>query len=294
VYFSSVAAIGQPRAGEVLSDELACRPDTPYGRVKRECETMLLQAHATHGLAVVILRPTAVYGPGEVNWWLPLFRAVHTGRVPFFGDGENLIGLCYIDNLVDAALLAGRADDAAGRTYVIADERPYRSRELIDAVAAACGVAAPRRHVPRRLAVPVASFLDDLGRLDLVTPIVPFLATVARLWLTHSPCDIERARRELGYRPRVGLSAGVGTAAAWYRDNGLLGAPVQWFDGALDAPALPRRIETRVQRTTRVSVESADLAWRLFALTWRLPPRLVRRARRRRQVARLRRQGARA
>jgi nucleoside-diphosphate-sugar epimerase len=286
VYFSSVAAVGGRAAPEVLGDDTPCRPDTDYGRLKRECETMLLDARAKHGLPFVILRPTAVYGPGEVNFWLPLFQAVHSRRVPFFGDGRNLIGLCYVDNLVDAALLAERAEAACGRTYIIADERPYTARELVDAVAEACGVQPPRLRIPRRAAIPMAECLDNLARLDLMTPIVPFLASNAGRWMTHSPCAIARAADELGYRPRVGLHDGVHAAAAWYRQHGFLGARVAWFPDALDAPSLPRRVETRAQRTARIGGEAADLAWRLLALTWRLPPRLVRRARRRRAASR--------
>jgi dihydroflavonol-4-reductase len=286
VYFSSVAAVGGRPAGEVLGDDTPCRPDTGYGRLKLECETMLLEARAKHGLPVVILRPTAVYGPGEVNFWLPLFQAVHSRRVPFFGDGRNLIGLCYVDNLIDAALLAERTDAAVGRTYVIADERPYTARELIDAVAQACGVQAPRLRIPRPVAVPIAECLDNLARLDLMTPIVPFLASNAGRWMTHSPCAITRAASELGYRPRVGLHEGVRATAAWYREQGFFGRRVPWFTDALDAPSLPGRVESRVQRATRIGLHASDLAWRVFALTWRLPPRLARRARRRREAAR--------
>lgn len=282
IYFSSIAAVGLSRVRDVITEETPCRPDTVYGKVKLTAERMLLEAYRQQGLPGVILRPTSVYGIGEANFWLPLFRAIHGGRFSrLFGDGSNLLSLCFIDNLIDGALLAERCDAAVGKVYILSDERSYPFREVIQAVAAASSVPVPRSSIPKRFALPVAQVLDYLWRLELREPVVPFLAANVARWIMHYPCSVEKARMELGFEPRIGLEEGVRRAVEWYRRNGFLWHSLPWSDGALDEPELPRPSNGLRDRVLGATRRAGQLAWSTTALSWRLPVKIARRVRQR-------------
>lgn len=282
VYFSSIAAAGLANVQEVITEKTPCHPDTEYGKLKLAAEGILLEAHAKHGFPVVIVRPTSVYGIGETNFWLPLFQAIHGNRLSrLFGDGSNMLSLCFLDNLINGVLLAEQHEAAIGQIYILSDESPCSFRSVVNAIAMACEVSPPIAAIPRRLALPVAQILEYSWRLQLIAPVVPFLPGNVSRWMAHYPCSIAKARAELGFAPLVGLSEGVRRTVEWYRENGHLFRSVRWSDGVLDMEALPQPSDAWKARAARAGGRAIQLAWNLAALGWRLPPKVVRRIRRR-------------
>ncbi len=282
VYFSSISVVGPSGTRDVITESTPCRPDTAYGRVKRVAEDILLEAHAKQGFPVVIVRPTSVYGIGEANFWLPLFQAIHGGRLSrLFGDGSNLLSLCFVDNLIDGVQLAEQCDAAMGQIYILSDERPYTFREVVDAIATACKVSAPGSTIQKRLALPLAQILDCLWRLELKDAVVPFLGANVARWNAHYPCSVAKAHAELGFEPVLGLSEGVRRTVKWYRENGFLYRSVPWTDGVLDMESLPEPSNSWQARAARAGGQAMRLAWNVAALGWRLPPKVARRVRRR-------------
>jgi len=282
IYFSSIAAVGLSNVQEVITETTPCHPDTEYGKLKLAAERILLEAHAKHGFPVVIVRPTSVYGIGETNFWLPLFQAIHGNRLSrLFGDGSNLLGLCFIHNLVDGVLLAEEREEAVGEVYIISDERPHSFLEVARAIAEASQVELPRSTIPRRLALPMAQILEYSWRLELTEPVVPFLPGNVSRWMAHYPCSIAKARAELGFAPVVGLAEGVRRTVEWYRENGYLFRSLPWSNGVLDMEALPQPSDTWKARAARAGGRAMQLAWNFAALGWRLPPKVVSRIRRR-------------
>ena len=71
----------------------------------------------------MILRPAAIYGPGDPERFLMIFRRVARGTFPMFGNGKTLYHPLYIDNLVDAFVLGHGGRGGDGEAYLIADER---------------------------------------------------------------------------------------------------------------------------------------------------------------------------
>lgn len=280
VFVSSIAVTGPADGGQAVTEETPCAPRNDYARAKVAGEEAVREAHARDGLPAVILRPTAVYGPGEVNFWLPLFRGVAGGRLPLFGDGSNRLNLCFVENLVEGALLAETSDRAVGETYVISDGQPYPFDEVVRMMARACGAPSPRRRIPGRYAAPVAQVLDYLWRLELMEPIIPFLSANVRQWMADYACSVDKATRELGYPARVGLQEGIERTVAWYRQNGYLHSTEPWCEGILDAPPVVEAAG-RWRRSLAAAGHAALIAGRVGALTWKLPPRLSRKMRRR-------------
>lgn len=282
VYFSSIAAVGLSKVREAITEKTPCHPDTEYGKLKLAAERILLESHGKHGFPVVIVRPTSVYGFGETNFWLPLFQAVHGNRLSrLFGDGSNLLSLCFIENLIDGVLLAEQYHAAIGQIYILSDQRSYSLLEFVSAIAEACQVQAPRSAMPRWLASPMANLLEYLWRLQLTEPIVPFLPGNVSRWMAHYPCSVAKAHAELGFAPAVGLVEGVRRTVQSYRTNGSLSHSVPWSEGVLDVEALAEPSKAWQARALRAGERAMHLALNLAALSWRLPPKVVRRVRRR-------------
>lgn len=282
VYFSSIAAVGLSNVQEAITEKTPCSPDTEYGELKLAAERILLEAHAKHGFPVVIVRPTSVYGIGEVNFWLPLFQTVYGGRLSrLFGDGSNLLSLCFIDNLIEGVLLAEERKTAIGQVYIISDGSPYPFRDVVNSIASACQVSSPKSAIPRPLALPVAQVLEYSWRLQLMEPVVPFLPGNVSRWMAHYPCSVGKAQADLGFAPAIGLVEGVRRTVQWYRENGHLSRSMPWTDGVLELETLPDPSSALQARAARVGGRAMQLAWNVAALSWRLPPRVARHIRRR-------------
>lgn len=177
------------------------QPRGPYGASKLAAETLLQQHCAQAGIALTILRPPLVYGPGNKANLHALMRAIDAGWPLPFASIDNQRSLIYVDNLADAIVQA--MGTASGqRCYSVSDVE-LSTPDLVRALATGLGTSA------RLLPCPVA-VLRALGRLT------GRLDSVARL--TESMVlDRAQIRRELGWRPRIAPTAAMRATGEWYR-----------------------------------------------------------------------------
>src|SRR5690606_28669858 len=94
-----------------------------------------------NGLPSVILRPKAIFGPGDTTLLPRLVEAARQGRLPQIGDGRNLVDLTYVENVVHALLLALESDAALGKTYTITNNEHVSLWEVIRTVLAELGLS---------------------------------------------------------------------------------------------------------------------------------------------------------
>ena len=216
VYVSSLAAVGP--TPEPLDEAAEPRPLSGYGASKLAAERLVA---AQGGLAWAIVRPPSVYGPRDPNF-VTLFRAAQRwGVCPILGGARKALSFVHVADLVEGLWLAGTAAAAAGRTYFVGSGT-HTWGEFADALASALG-----RRV-RRVAVPgvVARLLGELGELKWTLtgkPQILCRRKVRDALAAGWTCSWGRAERELGYRPRVGLEAGLRAAAAGYAELGGIG-----------------------------------------------------------------------
>jgi nucleoside-diphosphate-sugar epimerase len=118
------------------------RSATTYVLVKREAERIVLDLHKQQGLPVVVLQPTLVYGPFSPHWTLALVRNLRTGLVPLVNGGKGYCNAVYVDDVVDAMILAATQPDAVGETFLISGENPVTWKEFYSAFEAALGIHA--------------------------------------------------------------------------------------------------------------------------------------------------------
>ena len=197
-------------------EDAPLRPGDIYQVTKVEGERLARDAAQRLGIEVTIARPTGIYGPGDRRL-LKLFRNV-VRRFPTLGSGEIYYHLTYIDDLADGFRLCGEHPAAANRTYILAGGEVTTLNELVRLIAEVAGVRPPTMHLP---VWPfwVAGAMCEAVCLPLgIEP--PLYRRRVEFFTKSRAFDITRARREIGYAPRVPLREGIQRTLDWYREHG--------------------------------------------------------------------------
>lgn len=216
IYISSVTVYGLPPRAGVDETTPHRSVGMPYADSKIEAERAVRAAGAG-GLPCTILRPGDVYGPRSHEWVTKLVASMRAGRLPLIGGGRGLVNTTYVENLVDAVEAAANAPAAAGSDYIITDGAPVTWKVYLDALAGAAGCPAPRLSVPSWIGWGLAIALEAAGSVTGRRP--PLSRLGMRLLTSRTGYDIGKARRELGWSPRVGLQEGMEVTAGWLRED---------------------------------------------------------------------------
>jgi nucleoside-diphosphate-sugar epimerase len=190
-----------------------------YTQTKVEAEQLALLYHREHGVPVVALRPGFIYGPRDRTVLPRIITMLRERRLPYIGGGTRAMNTIYVGNLVDAVFLAVDKPQAVGQVYNLTDGEFVSKRRFFDAVADGAGLERPQRSVPLWVARLAALFLEGRARKrgDAEAPRL----TQARLKLLglNLGFSIEKAKRELGYQPRVSFDDGIRQTMAWFRES---------------------------------------------------------------------------
>lgn len=217
VFLSSLAAAGPSASGQGVREDDPPRPVTPYGRSKLEAEEITLQ-HKDR-FPVVIVRATAIYGPGDMDF-LDFFKWINRGLLPVTRV-QKPVSLCYVKDLVEALDLCSRRDIVSGEIFNVADPRPYTWEELGSAAGRALGKRLIRVRIPIGffyLAASLAELQSRLRRKPGIFNRDKFTDLKQPGWVAN----VDKARRLLSFVPRFTLEAGLEETMAWYREKNLL------------------------------------------------------------------------
>ncbi len=195
VFLSSVKAMAEP-GDECIDEDWPGEPDTPYGKAKRAAEDAVLEAGVRYGMHVVNLRLAMVYGLGGRGNLERMARAILTGWFPPLPETGNRRSLVHVDDVVEVMRLVAERPEANGRTYIVADPHAYSGREIYDAIRAVLRVPTLRWSVPAGVLRAAGCLNGRLG--EIVDRLIGSAC--------YSPARIER---ELGWRAKVGLKAGL-------------------------------------------------------------------------------------
>lgn len=191
------------------------RPNTAYGESKLKAEEFL---RTTSGFPYVILRPTGVYGPRERDYFL-MAKSIKQHTDFAVGYKPQEITFIYVRDLVAAIFLAIKAECVEGKAYFLSDGKVYHSRGFSDLLQQEMGnpwvlhIKAPLWFLKTVCAVSgtVSGWMGKTSTLNLDK----YHILKQRNW----QCDIEPARRDLGYQPEWPLERGVKETVKWYKEN---------------------------------------------------------------------------
>jgi 2-alkyl-3-oxoalkanoate reductase len=207
--------IDNPPGGE----DAPIQPADYYQQTKYEAEPVVRE-YQKKGLKTTILRPAAIYGPGDPERFFMIFKKVAKGHFPIFGKGKTFYHPLYIDNLVDAFLLCMQEGVGDGGTYLIADEEYVTIKDLVTRVGKAMGIDLKITHFPIIPLIVAGHFFETICRPFKITP--PIFPRRVDWYRQNRAFNIDRAKTELGYKPKVSLDEGLRLTAEWYRKEGFL------------------------------------------------------------------------
>ena len=217
VHVSSWTVYGMA-LGRPAHEDFPLRPfQEPYAITKAEGDKLVQRMIIEDHLPAVIVRPGTFFGPGDQLHFGRMADRVRARKGVIVGSGRNALPFVYVTDVVQGILLALDREHAVGQAYNITTDRPLTQEEFLRAIAQELGARPPRVHVPYR-ALYAAGYAAE--RLATVThsqhqPVVTRLGV--KLFGTDNRHAIDKAQRELGYRPQVAAREGVRLAAVWYR-----------------------------------------------------------------------------
>lgn len=198
IYASSSSVYGKGANPPFSEDELLDAPESLYAATKRSNELMAATYAKLHGMRITGLRFFTVYGPwGRPDMAIYRFVEQMTRKEPIdvYNHGRMARDFTYVDDIVDGVVNSGRAplmelgNASMHRIYNLGNNRPVELLDLIAHIEKALGCTAEKRFLPMQP-----------GEV---------LSTCA---------DINKAKKEIGYHPRVAIEDGIGRFVAWYRE----------------------------------------------------------------------------
>ena len=204
-------ALGQP-----VREDFPLRPIPDwYAVTKAEADELVQSYIARNHLPAVIVRPGTMFGPGDQVNFGRMADRLRDGKAIIIGSGRNALPFVYVTDVVDGMLLAADQDRAIGGVFNLSTDQPLTQEELWYAIAQEIGARPPRLHVPYH-ALHALAFVAErwLTSGPQHQPLITRLGV--KLFGTDNRHSIDKARRELGYAPQVGIREGIRLAASWY------------------------------------------------------------------------------
>lgn len=219
VFLSSMVVLGMAPQRDLDETAPMIHTGDHYNLTKIRAEEAVRQLAAERGLPAVVIRPPYVYGPRDRQFLPRVLENLKNGKFRFVGSGRQPLSLCHVGNLVEALYLAATRPGVVGEVFMVADGDAVTRVRLMEIVCEETGYAMPTRHAPTwvvRLACPV---MEGLWRLKRSPE--PPLVNKFRLKFMVTPLTyrIEKARRLLGYEPKVGTEAGLRETLRWFREH---------------------------------------------------------------------------
>lgn len=213
----SAAAVvqGDPEAMVGIDERLALqdRPFSPYGSSKAAGEKILLSANGRRPLfETIAIRPPMIWGAG-MPMLDQIVEAVREGHWQWVDHGEQPTSTCHLDNLVDALVLA--ADHGrGGEAYFVADAENGTFKSIVSDLLATRHVRAPDKSVSFGMAWAMAGVLGVVWGLFHLKGEPPITRQMLRLIGKPFTLRWDKAKRDLGYSPRITWKAGIAEIAA--------------------------------------------------------------------------------
>jgi nucleoside-diphosphate-sugar epimerase len=207
--------------GRFLTENDALRPDPdPYSLTKAEGDRLMRRLMLNSEVETVILRPGTFFGPGDRLHFGRMAQKMKDGKGVIIGRGDNALPFCYVTDVVQGFMLAAYHENAPGNVYNITNDRPLTQLEMFNAIADAVDGVRPTRHLPY-LPIYYGSIVAEkvVARVTRTKPIVTQLG--AMMFGSDNRHSVKKARRELGYEPKVDLRTGITLAAEWFNAGGM-------------------------------------------------------------------------
>jgi len=222
IYSSSTEAIGPVTS--IPGDETSpYYPTYEYGKTKQIAEIWLKEKQHTAGLPLTILRPTGVYGPGDVYVTLSTVRAVVNKKLRFLpGKGGTYIHFTYVDDISQGIQKTiEKPKQSIGETFILASDAFITYKEMFTIVADLLDVPPPSRSIPMSLAKAYLSVVQWNNNRKGIDDFVMHTSLIDTM-RTNRAYSNAKAKRILGFSPQYDYTKGMKKTIDWYKEKNLL------------------------------------------------------------------------
>jgi nucleoside-diphosphate-sugar epimerase len=219
VFISSLAVLG-------MKDHFGTDAEAPYHKTgdsyidtKIDAEQLVMDYHRDRGLPVTIVRPGFVFGPRDNKLIPRLSDRLIKKQFIFVGSGKNKINAVYIDNLVDAIMLAAKSDKAIGQKYNVTNDSGMTLEKLVFDITDIWGLDRPAKHIPKSVANIACGLLTGWARLMNAKEPPYITKTRIKFLSLNLDFDIAKTRKDLGYVPRISIEDGLKRTKEWMQKS---------------------------------------------------------------------------
>lgn len=217
----SVYSNGQDQLLITEDRELPAAYNNHYAATKRLAEQEVEQGFA-QGLATIILRPRAIFGPQDPNILPRIMEANRQGRLPFIDGGQAQIDLTYVDNVIQALMQAIHVSKSSvGKIYNISNGEPMALHDLVTLFFQKLGQQMRPKHVSYQTAYRLAAALEWKARIFHPRKEPMLTRTTVEMLGKSLTLDISAAQQELHYQPMVTVEEGIDRYVEWYQSQSL-------------------------------------------------------------------------
>jgi nucleoside-diphosphate-sugar epimerase len=219
VHTSSITVYGHHLHGIVTEEDAFHAEDNPYSRTKIAGEKLIANLVKDEGAPVVIVRPGWIYGPRDMASFGRFVSLVESGKGFIIGSGKNIVPSVYVRDVAQGLIKAGDAGDTTiGQAYTLANDQRVTQAQYLNTIADCLHVPHISLHLPYRVLYTGARVAElawqAMGRRNAAPP--PVTTYGITLLGGNQLFSIDKARRELGYKPAYAIQRGVAEGVQWF------------------------------------------------------------------------------
>jgi len=226
VYVSSSTVMGEASYGDTPADEstptglATFRYDTFYDHAKLQAEKLSLEWHRQGKLPVTVVRPSMVYGPRDRLLSDKSYRQFSVPIVVWPGRSNPRTAIVYVTDVADCIILAATSDKAVGEIYNIAPPEAIWFRDYADALIRAIGGRKYQMSISYSVGYVWCALMEGWARLRRQKELPYLTRSGVRFFNQGMHIDASKARRELGWEPKVSVEEGTRLYVQWRRAHG--------------------------------------------------------------------------
>lgn len=218
VHCSTVGVHGDVKTPPA-TEESPYAPADIYQRTKLEGELWAREFADKNDIELSVIRPTAIYGPGDMRL-LKLFKLAVKNITPVIGTGKIYYHMVYIDDLVQGFIRASEKKEAVGEVFIVGGEENMMLDDLLTTISRITNRPEKLVHIPALPFQLAGSLCEKICIPFGIEP--PIYRRRVDFFTKSRSFDISKAKDLLGYTPQYGLHDGLSRTAEWYKDEGLL------------------------------------------------------------------------
>ncbi len=215
VYISSLASFGPGESDLPITHLQTQKPLTAYGDSKRKAEEFLME---TENFPLIIINPTAVYGPREKDFYL-LLKSIEKHFEIYIGSKSQLLSFVHVYDLVNAIFLAMESSIVNER-ILVSDLEVYNPKIVNDFIKKIMNKKTISFTIPKYPTRILATITETIGKLSGSIPILN-RERLKEFEAMNWSVDCTELKK-IGYKPQYNLENGLQQTIQWYQENGLL------------------------------------------------------------------------